>query len=401
MFATDEKSLSKGSYSLKENYTPKAEEKPKSKKKNRSKDDTAMLKKRDKMKANPYATIKMWRPITMTTSVSPDEEVYQNFTNFDSLREMSLTQADLASSSDNIQSVDSPNRLNLTSDSFRHDRLGVSGSVSASTHADTFRHDHQETQSLGSASETTDSFRHDLMRTSGTSLASDPSKVTSPSQNGSSSKPGDYRTLNGSIPTAGPVAPPRTKKGSVVDSSYSVVSDTVVDSVKYVLSKKYGIDGFESASKDVERLLDDIKVTMESLRSSRIDRKLRQFEICKEELMNQTKLFVNDAKLLVSSATQTRDELAVNLHQGIHSLAKIFLHAQAVMLMMESQHLGQHLGAEVIKVSNAFRSTVNAAHAAVGRPLHDPHMKYLMRQATNLASLLSVLIKTLKTLESK
>ncbi|XP_041357056.1 uncharacterized protein LOC121374154 isoform X2 [Gigantopelta aegis] len=360
VFATEEKSATKGSYCLKENYTPKAEEKPKHRKKNRSKDDIAMLSKRDKVKANPYATIKMWRPITMTTSVSQDEDVYRNFSNFDSLREMSLVQAS-PPTRDRIQPVDGSNHIGLTSDLARHSHLEMSDTGSASV----------------------------------------PPKSPSPALSGSPSKLGDYRTINGSIPSADPVAPPRTRKGSVVDSSYSVVSDTVVDSVKYVLSKKYGIDDFESASKDVERLLDDIKITMESLRTSRIDRKLRQFEICKEELMNQTKLFVNDAKMLVSSATQTRDELAANLHRGIHSLAKIFLHSQAVMLMMESQHLGQHLGAEVIKVSNAFRSTVSASNAAVGKPLHDPHMKYLMRQATNLASLLSMLIKTLKTLESK
>jgi hypothetical protein len=80
---------------------------------------------------------------------------------------------------------------------------------------------------------------------------------------------------------------------------------------------------------------------------------------------------------------------------------QVFLHSQSTMLMMEAVHPAQNVGFEVIKVANSYKSTVNAAHAAVGRPLGDPHMKYLMRQATNLASLLSNLLKTLKTLEHK
>ena len=140
---------------------------------------------------------------------------------------------------------------------------------------------------------------------------------------------------------------------------------------------------------------------MESLKSSRIDRKPVQFNMCKEELQTQVRQFVTDAKLLVSNATQTKAKLAVNMDASMHSLVRIFLHGQATMFMMEAIHQAQHLGSEVMRVANAYKSTLNAAHAAVGKPLSDPHMKYLMRQATNLASLLSTLLKSLKTLEQK
>lgn len=192
---------------------------------------------------------------------------------------------------------------------------------------------------------------------------------------------------------------------SVSEKSFALLKEKVSAShsntVKQVLDTVYTSEDFVQATNDVDRLLTELKQTMESLKSSRIDKKPIQFNMCKDELQAQVRQFVTDAKLLVSNATQTKGKLAVNMDACMHSLAKIFLHGQATMFMMEAVHQAQHLGSEVIRVANAFKSTLNAAHAAVGKPLADPHMKYLMRQATNLASLLSTLLKSLKTLEMK
>lgn len=192
---------------------------------------------------------------------------------------------------------------------------------------------------------------------------------------------------------------------TVSEKSFALLKEKVSAShsnmVKQVLDTVYTSEDFVQATNDVDRLLNELKQTMESLKSSRIDRKPLQFNMCKDELQTQVRQFVTDAKLLVSNATQTKAKLAVNMDASMHSLAKIFLHGQATMFMMEAIHQAQHLGSEVIRVANAYKSTLNAAHAAVGKPLSDPHMKYLMRQATNLASLLSTLLKSLKTLEQK
>ena len=194
-------------------------------------------------------------------------------------------------------------------------------------------------------------------------------------------------------------------KGSVSAKSFAFLKEKVSEkhsnTVKQVLTTVYTSEDFGQATGDVDRLLAELKQTMESLKSSRIDRKPVQFNMCKEELQTQVRQFVTDAKLLVSNATQTKAKLAVNMDASMHSLVRIFLHGQATMFMMEAIHQAQHLGSEVMRVANAYKSTLNAAHAAVGKPLSDPHMKYLMRQATNLASLLSTLLKSLKTLEQK
>ena len=179
------------------------------------------------------------------------------------------------------------------------------------------------------------------------------------------------------------------------------VHEKHADAVRDIVKKTYSVDSFPVANSDTDRLLGELKQTMESLKNSRLDRPNSQFDMCKEELVQQVKSFVQDAKLLVSNATQTKVKMANNLNKSMHTLAKMFLHCQATMIMMLATHQAQHLGFEVIKVTNAYKSTVNAAQAAVGKPLNDPHMKYLMRQATNLASLLSSLLKTLKSLEQK
>ncbi|XP_071126713.1 uro-adherence factor A-like isoform X3 [Mytilus edulis] len=206
-----------------------------------------------------------------------------------------------------------------------------------------------------------------------------------------------------SVQTSVPNGDVRQRKGSFSEESFAIVSDRISvshsDSVKLILEKTYSISDFEEATRDAERLLSELKQTLETLKDSRIDRRPKQFGMCKEELNNRVKQFVYDAKFLVSNATQTKEKLAENLDTCMHTLAKVFLHAQATMIMMVAVHQAQQLGFEVIKVTNSFKSTVNAAQAACGKPLSDPHMRYLMRQATSLATLLSSLLKHLKTLE--
>ncbi|XP_048772216.2 uncharacterized protein LOC125678112 isoform X7 [Ostrea edulis] len=210
---------------------------------------------------------------------------------------------------------------------------------------------------------------------------------------------------NKSKPSVIPTGILRERKGSFSEESHAVVRDSIgishSDSVKQILARSYKAEDFGTATKDADRLLSELKQTMETLKDSRIDRKSAQFDMCRDELVNQVKNFVKDAKSLVSNASQTKEKMAINLNNSMHTLAKIFLHTQATMIMMEAIHQAQHLGFEVIKMTNAYKSTVNASQAAVGKPIGDPHMRYLMRQATNLAQLISGLLKSLKSLEQK
>ena len=313
-----------------------------------TKDDISLTnaeKSKRKEKENPFGTVNnMWRPISMSKSSSirkEDHEEYRIYNNFDALRDISAGKA--------------------PSDTKRDISTG----------------------------KTPPNAPHDISK----GKAPPVSEVKVPVM--TSRKTKSAPVPNGDIPV----------KGSISGVSFAVIKDRIheshSDSVKEILGKEYKVDNFANATKDADRLLAELKNTMETLKDSRIDRRSNQFGMCKEELTNQVMKFVTDAKLLVSNATQTKEKMASNLNNSMHTLARIFLHSQATMIMMVATHQAQHLGFEVIKLTNSFKSTVNAAQAAVGKPLGDPHMKYLMRQATNLAQLISSLLKSLKTLEQK
>ncbi|XP_076446709.1 uncharacterized protein LOC143284028 isoform X2 [Babylonia areolata] len=447
-----------------------------------SKDDLSVLtpeeqrKKKNKVQANPYATIKMWRPITMNSSVSHEDDAYRNFNNFDVL----LAEARLPATGD------------LRNDSFHRDAEAASGSLGTVTASggDSFTgftgnglpsDDHNphvdaslqtvrngEADTAAEAVRTGRDFRKlganpgrsgsrdvgggvSVKRAESLSLPS--SAVTIPLRprtltleeqqeqartlvppprrsrqvsrsaalsdsshiNGGSELPEDYpldsssssshssrgsRSLSRDGQRVRQRSPDR-KGRSVMDSSHDVVSAEVSKSVKSVLSKTYGPEGFEAAAQDVETLLVHLKVTMETLKTAQVvvRSSSSQFQTARQELQLQTKQFVQDAKSLVAGATGSHQAVSTHLHGAMHTLARLLLHSQAVMIRMRSVHQAQHVGFEVLKVSAAFRSTVSAANLAMGRATVDPQMKYLMRQATNLAGLLSTLLKTLKNLE--
>ena len=451
-----------------------------------SKDDLSMTKgeeerkKKSKAKVNPYATIKMWRPITMTSSVAHNEEVYRSFTNFDVLVADAKLPAtgDLRNEDYHIPPTSVLGRT--TSDSVTASELAAS-STNGGDGAPMGDHVHpaflsgREDKSNGSAEGLDDETRADTRRSAAStqrrgspdssvrrtpsqsapssavtiplksrSLSGEerpeqeaalvppprrprqasrsspsppppPSSSSSSSMNGGTEIPTDYphdsgSSAGGSLRSRslsqdgrdGRRASSEGRRGrSVTDSSCAVVSADAAKSVKSVLSKTYGPDGFEAAAQDVEAMLVRLKATMETLKvaQARVSSSGSQFQTVRQELQLQTKQFVQDAKRLVAGATGSREAASQHLHGAMHSLARVFLHSQATMVRMRSVHQAQHVGFEVLKVSASFKSTVAAANAAMGKPTTDPHMKYLMRQATNLAGLLSTLLKTLKTLE--
>ena len=91
--------------------------------------------------------------------------------------------------------------------------------------------------------------------------------------------------------------------------------------------------------------------------------------------------------------------LAPLLQHAVHALSRLALHAAAAMARMHGVHGAVHVGLQLLKVAQAFKSTAAAARAALGRGQGDPHRAYLMRQATNLAALLATLLASLRALE--
>ena len=185
-----------------------------------------------------------------------------------------------------------------------------------------------------------------------------------------------------------------SNKSSEVDQSF------VID----IQSKSY--DGSLSAT--FLEVKNDISLLIKALEGSdaALDDKQRvpsgeEFTWCKDTLVAESRQFVTDSKLLVSSATQSKDKLVSKLNISMHTLAKMVHQCHRTMMSMTSVGQGHELSARVKDVTLAYQSTVIASHAAVGSPLHDDSIKTLMKQATNLAAILSSLMRTLKTVDNR
>ena len=439
------------------------------------KDDMSMAhsQSKEKVKANPYATIKMWRPVSSVTNAT-DDEVYQTFSNFDALRHEpaarpGLTSPDHVTStraeglpptgdlrnqqqagfnlnnsrtagvsqhrsvqlqsprSNHVSSLSGhvpPPSLSLSSSTSRQVNgfgelpadypIDSPGSPSNGARQVSFQGDSRKGERM--ASGTASSSRHLSSVSASKSHPSVPPPPPLPSSpppslpNGFSGNRGGSSSANRPGTDLSSTAPAAMSPAtSPQDNSFQVVSDGTTTSVKLVLSHTYS--DIELAGRDVERLLAELKLTIDSLRtrsvsstgtrSSSSAKTPGQLGLCLSEFHVQTKAFVQAAKEVVSAANDSREErLLSRLQAAVHALARLFLHGQASMLMLPSVSDAQRLGMQLIKATNAFKATLGAAHAAMGKTLTDPHMKYLMRQATNLAALLGALLGTIKEVQT-
>lgn len=202
--------------------------------------------------------------------------------------------------------------------------------------------------------------------------------------------------------SSGVSSPGGSKRRSVLQKDKQQSMETPAPTTaEDIISKLYrGPDAFTSANYDVDALMTLINKTMQDLNIPSCRRPTEEFQEHKDNLVVESRQFVTDSKLLVSSATQSTERLVENVNLSIHTLAKIVKHSQLTMLTMIRVPQAHNLGTKVKEVAEAYKMTVNAAYVAAGRPLSDPYMKTLMRQATSLASILSSLMKTLKILEN-
>ena len=203
-------------------------------------------------------------------------------------------------------------------------------------------------------------------------------------------------TVSGSLPRGGTraMSAPLRRFNSVDTSSGFDLSDITNE----VLARTYsGPNTFIQANMDVDSLVQYLNLKISNLQPT--DTLRIEFFASKEVLVTQARQFVTDSKMLVSSATQSHDQVVQRVDTSMHTLGRIVHHSIDTMSCLPSLTPAQELGTRVKDVAISYKTTVNTAGAAAGKPLSDPNMKLLMKQATGLASILSVLMKTLKTLE--
>ena len=180
---------------------------------------------------------------------------------------------------------------------------------------------------------------------------------------------------------------------SVTDTDTLVAppGDAVCTAVSTIMCRTYvADDGFSAVIRDVDTLTDALQAAAAAGR-----RRPGSDGRHHEALLSVSRRFVADSKRLVSSATRSRDSLAAEVNASVRTLASLVTHCHAA----GGGAGGAGLTPRVVSAARAYCATLTAAACAAGRPLGHPAMKALMKRATSLASTLSALMRTLRSLD--
>ena len=116
----------------------------------------------------------------------------------------------------------------------------------------------------------------------------------------------------------------------------------------------------------------------------------------KEQLTNESRQFVTASKLFVKSATESEGQLVECLNHCVIMIERIGKVTIDVSVHTPTPMQTQSLIGKVRDVADTFMQTVLAAGNTTGRDMNDPAMNVLMKKATNLASVLTTLMRSLR-----
>ncbi|XP_045121311.1 uncharacterized protein LOC123510326 isoform X6 [Portunus trituberculatus] len=121
-----------------------------------------------------------------------------------------------------------------------------------------------------------------------------------------------------------------------------------------------------------------------------------KFQEAREALTSESRQFVTASKLFVKSATESEDTLLQCLASCVTLLQHMVDVTQEVVKHTTTPLQTQNVVVKVRDVATTYQSTVRAALSAAGRGMDHPSMNTLMTQATNLAGVLTALMRTLR-----
>lgn len=188
-------------------------------------------------------------------------------------------------------------------------------------------------------------------------------------------------------------SPPKTKLiiGAPVGESNDYDSD---DALK--LSARSG--HFIKAEEVLHRVLTNIDKAhgMCNNNNSSQAKSKESYLKAKEHLTNESRQFVTASKLFVKSATESEGQLVDCLNHCVLMIERISKVTLDVAFETPTPMQTQSLIGKVRDVADTFLQTVLAAGKATGRDMNDPAMNVLMKKATNLASVLTTLMRSLR-----
>lgn len=123
-----------------------------------------------------------------------------------------------------------------------------------------------------------------------------------------------------------------------------------------------------------------------------------KFVTAKDALIAEARQFVTASKLFVKSAMESSDGLIENMMSCVTLMDRIFTVSGLVLSHMSSTVQMGALVERLKGVALAYSQTVLATQQAMGKGIANPQMGTLMHQATSLATALTSLMRTLRSL---
>ena len=163
-----------------------------------------------------------------------------------------------------------------------------------------------------------------------------------------------------------------------------------------VLKKAKNHAVFGKAEEVLHKVLSQIDHAHKICNEGRGQKSKESYSKAKEQLTNESRQFVTASKLFVKSATESEGQLVECLNHCVIMIDRIGHVTIDVAAHTPTPMQTQSLIGKVRDVADTFLQTVLAAGSATGRDMNDPAMNVLMKKATNLASVLTTLMRSLR-----
>ena len=112
--------------------------------------------------------------------------------------------------------------------------------------------------------------------------------------------------------------------------------------------------------------------------------------------------FVNNSKSMISSALVNEDQVKPHVRSAMNSLCSLVVECLETnyKYLYKNKKLDEtrQLLIQILNLLNTFRTTLNITYLASSKQLNESNINLLMKQATNLANEISLLIKHFKQL---
>lgn len=127
------------------------------------------------------------------------------------------------------------------------------------------------------------------------------------------------------------------------------------------------------------------------------------FTRIKETLISDGRQFVNSSKQLVAGVAQahgpTDAVLISKMAASVRILAKIIQEGIEALKVTANEFNMTSLRESITTVGEAYHDVLVTSHHAAGKSMQDENMMTIMQRAAHLASLLSLFLKTLRSLQ--